>query len=862
MPFPNEHAARIAQPGRFKRARRKNNEFGKGIDVIFGVLDDGRTEVQAIRFKVSEFTVDQARAWLKDHDYKPIEFEPALTTEGLVLEAPVEVTPRFGGRQVQAHVKDGKAQIFSKSGEDVTNEYLLTAGDLARRFGNAVLDGEIIEDAKLVVSQVLYLGKQDLHGVTLESEREYRTSLKDSLWVKFENGIVVTDSAELEGALAIFSKLPGYETSVLKRLDSVYPLDGKTSLWLEARRTWSLAAEVVQVHRIAESDAYNYLLTVSTGVGIKVPLGRVYNVRLEKPVPLGGIVRVVFESLDRYTDPRTNRFWFNAWRPRVVEHLEDRSSTDEALLATELVQESGGILGEEKPYPGRFYIAIGESCKVHVSQTYQEYLQESYPILEDLDSYEASLLEYGYSEDDLAEARRSAIRAAREEELYWDDYFNHDEVVKAQEALHAPLKGPQEVSEAEAPKIPPGGTTQGTLWSRHWRDGLYAHLDHRFKVDGVLNGWVIDDQPPLEEVKAAKEKLGLAPDAPVDTEDVATKLEAALDWRFDPKKPDQKLLVFPEADTPTTWLDVSGKVGTGELGGTDHGPGFFFDVQKGTRKDLGVQQLFFREYFEDGPRYKGRWIVRRIPARNGSDNAGKDRLVWVAWFSKATKDDQIPYILTRRGRMKRDWVPPAGVPGISQEYQKKIPSKLQWWTDKNLGPGERLDLIDQAYNWLAENDPDFPFRPVQAKESARIMRFSVTRTTQEGAAIPGLPKYRWSLFLYAGQCRLFGYQFDQTPLDFQRVTGQGGLMLVDPPEGCRADWLNFEGELPPGAGGNSSKRLAASCMVLDCGDVTVLDWDEGARSWSLDFSGSRLKGQMLLEANGAPDGWDLARMDS
>jgi len=67
-PLPDEHAARQADPGRFTELRRKNAVFGAGIDVIYGILD-GKSVVQSIRFDAAKFTPEEARAWLKAHDF-------------------------------------------------------------------------------------------------------------------------------------------------------------------------------------------------------------------------------------------------------------------------------------------------------------------------------------------------------------------------------------------------------------------------------------------------------------------------------------------------------------------------------------------------------------------------------------------------------------------------------------------------------------------------------------------------------------------------------------------------------------------------------------------------------------------------
>jgi len=78
-PYPNEHAARLEPPEKYDSFRRQNDKFGPGIHAIFGILNGPprKSELQAIRFDAKKFTVAEAKAWLKEHDYKPIRFEPA-----------------------------------------------------------------------------------------------------------------------------------------------------------------------------------------------------------------------------------------------------------------------------------------------------------------------------------------------------------------------------------------------------------------------------------------------------------------------------------------------------------------------------------------------------------------------------------------------------------------------------------------------------------------------------------------------------------------------------------------------------------------------------------------------------------------
>lgn len=88
MPYPNEHAARLEDPAKYADIRRENNKFGKGIHAIWGILESGTVELQAIRFTASMWTVAEAKAWLKAHDYHPILFEEATGTNKVRVIVP------------------------------------------------------------------------------------------------------------------------------------------------------------------------------------------------------------------------------------------------------------------------------------------------------------------------------------------------------------------------------------------------------------------------------------------------------------------------------------------------------------------------------------------------------------------------------------------------------------------------------------------------------------------------------------------------------------------------------------------------------------------------------------------------------
>ena len=78
MPYPNEMAARITEPGKYKEFRRfKPDGFPAGVEAILGIKEGGGSEIQAIRVKKEAMTFAEFKKWLSDNDFKPISVEDA-----------------------------------------------------------------------------------------------------------------------------------------------------------------------------------------------------------------------------------------------------------------------------------------------------------------------------------------------------------------------------------------------------------------------------------------------------------------------------------------------------------------------------------------------------------------------------------------------------------------------------------------------------------------------------------------------------------------------------------------------------------------------------------------------------------------
>ena len=85
MPLPNEHSARVRNPGAFQEGSFRRITLGgkgSGVSAIIGKLKgQTTTTTQTYRFDKTKFTAAEAKAWLKKNDIKTIEFEPAKKGE-------------------------------------------------------------------------------------------------------------------------------------------------------------------------------------------------------------------------------------------------------------------------------------------------------------------------------------------------------------------------------------------------------------------------------------------------------------------------------------------------------------------------------------------------------------------------------------------------------------------------------------------------------------------------------------------------------------------------------------------------------------------------------------------------------------
>ena len=194
-PYPNEHSARIKNPGGYIRLRRKNDYFKSGIDVIWGITKENKTEVQAIRFDKGEYTVAEAKAWLKKNNFKSIDFEPAKEEKSKGANSfplfKVDKKKRIVyGVVMEPDTVDTDGEFIKA--EEIEKAYYKFVEDPDTHFDIQHDDGRTIDKDVRVVE--MYLAPADF---TIEKSQEKIRKgswimglkiLKEGIWEDIENG--------------------------------------------------------------------------------------------------------------------------------------------------------------------------------------------------------------------------------------------------------------------------------------------------------------------------------------------------------------------------------------------------------------------------------------------------------------------------------------------------------------------------------------------------------------------------------------------------------------------------------------------------------------------------------------------------
>lgn len=236
MPFPNFHAARIADPGRFVRFRIAKNRGGRGIDFVFGFKSGGGSELQAVRFDKKLFSVAKARKWLKDRGFRPIKFEPA-TEESKVnvgefedMNGIEEVGRRNSSADAASINAAIRALLSLLDEEDLDGETLLTMHAMV--IDDGLSEGGNIEEARFTEkpwdgSKSRFTIQQLLRSVPraiarwaiAKARREGRDVIKDDLHLPYKEPDGTINLNAVRNARARLNQVKGVPRAILAQAD-------------------------------------------------------------------------------------------------------------------------------------------------------------------------------------------------------------------------------------------------------------------------------------------------------------------------------------------------------------------------------------------------------------------------------------------------------------------------------------------------------------------------------------------------------------------------------------------------------------------------------------------------------------------
>lgn len=822
---------------------------------------------------ISEDKIELGRFFLGQKPTRPAFPEERMTIDSLLRyfkpeDFPVRVEKKYDGARHEAHVDGEKVEIFSDDGEDNTSRLPQTVAALKKlNLKKAVYDIEIEawegkkhlprevvagylhshrepDDSHLVsnIFGLLYDG-EDLHKKTEDERRAALEKIKfpqstiNEPDLKYRLNLVPSKIAkniqELKKIVEDLRWRPASEGVLVKKCAGRYYLnrDSKDN-WFKLHNTAILHGVVVEVIETKVRGVYNYRYAIDQE-DYKVKPGDLAEVKdrewlevgktfsTEKKVSRGDIIQIEFETLNFIKDEKSETVKVTAWVPRFMKAVPERGKPDKV---SEIVRRArkNQILRE------KVITKEGKTLYESLDETEIEYL--------DVEEYKTFVKEYAGI--NFEETTRILATETFLESLVPDEIIEHEiaEMAKTDLGFAAALRK----ASARAKKRP-------RFWAvivNHFRKRS-QHKDFRDKMNAYLEGDTIADLPE----GAITEDIETIADGRHWQEKIKFKFRPDMD-------PATHCVVIPKAKEPMVWLEFDdvgmGKyaaVPPGGVGATRFGWGVFI------REDAGMayptcKKPYFKEYFLNMKKYKGRMVIRLIPVGKEWEKPPKAKLQWQTWFNLK---DQTPYILSRRARLKKDYVPDGvhtTASGLPPDWEKKIPIAMRWWIGK-LTRKEKLARMDKAYNYLIEKG-ELKGKPLKESPEPKQARFIIRRRWWKGPKIiRDIPKQHWDLLIDSGKGYLDEWNLEKDPLikenlEFGIAAFRKKTRIGTPKGESFRKWMEFEGSIPPKhpEWGNPNKRIPAYIKILDKGKV---NWIEDTNLFSsFEFKGKILKRNVIL----------------
>jgi len=741
---------------------------------------------------------------------------------------PVEVDEKFDGMRIQIHKKGDQVKILTINGEDITSK-LPTIVSEAKKQKDSVRDAELTgwEDGYRKGKQigrsdvagyihsktglphdnfyantfdVLWFEGKDIHNQPLSERRAALNSISPSEHIPLVEMKLARNPKALEKAIEWAATFPGSEGAMIKVWSSKYPLTSLSSKWIKFKKEADLEAEVLDIHQVANSKSFNYLMILRSRSGEAIPVGRTYNTPIA--AKKGDILRVAFGNLNMYEDPTTKKVWFNWVFPRVIEKREDKEVPDNDITAKKAHEDTHGEFGQ-KPYPTRYK----ELLKV---DTMNDWLQD----MPDTDFWE--LLEL--SDAELLELN-SMTPGVLFERATQNSVFDAD------------------------PFLTPADEDKNWKFvlQNHFR-GKSLHADLRLERPTFLVGWTINNQiagKPSKDVSTLEEARAFAKN-PSNIKNFHQGEEGA-----------QQVVLEKKSPQPKQWLTAEGAYAPGEVGATKEHEGVFNITAEG-EVEFGAQKPYFHEYFftsKKGPykdAFQGRLVTRLLKNVWGQEKGGRSNFVWMGWFTK----DKEPYILSSRA-VKLGAMPPEGLSWIPKSIRKQIPKEFQYWKMKGKKAKDARDALVKAMKKEIKISFDTIIDSAKLKPKGK---FTLSHIGWRGQIVRrmGWSRQEWHLFL-EDEDKVFDIIMDQDPKENNKVPAIIGARKS-------IELLKMKGSVPPKSALNPDKKTPAFITILESGNFKVIS--ETPNEIILDLKGAGLRGKYTLRREGKGASlWSFSKED-
>ena len=754
---------------------------------------------------------------------------------------PVYSSKKYDGMAVKIDSDGkGKVEIWSEDGEQIDDRMPKTVAEIKRIKKAFTVGGEVEEwkngvhqpreavagyihakttpdDSNLVTNLftcLLFEDEKDLHkrGEDMRQEFLDKIGIEQSTWevpdMKFRlnrvPNLTSRDIDELKKHTEFVRSQVASEGNVAKKAKARYYLDGNSrGGWTKFHNNALLFGIVIERLPTKVKTIFNYRYgidpekySVKAGDLAEVKgkdyleVGKSFNTNEKKE--RGDIIAVEFETFNYIKDEKTDTISVSAWAPRYI----PLDKTGEKKIPTQ-----PDTLSE--------ILRKAKSERVLQEKTITKEGETIYEEVEGIESevdYISDIIEYlNFAEENWGISGDEILDFLEKEE-----FIEKTEVEEIQkEGLPIALRELFKPSPENYPK------NYGVLVN-HYR-GKSLHLDFRRKQNGFLMGETLLTAPK-----------GLITE-PVKTLQDANKWNEIL-WnksKFRPDmNPNEKILLTGKAKQPLMWLNVRKNVfEPGSVGATRFEEGVYSLWDDGMVYP-GVQKPYFREFFLDMKKFKGRMVERLIGVGEAWEKPPKGAVVWEAWTNMV---EQTPYLLTRRARTKKDYIPKEGEKAIPPEWEAKIKPEFKWWI-KGLKPKDRMTRLHQAYNDLIEKEV-LKGRPLKESLETHFIeakaKFILRHHWWKGpVVVRAMPVSHWDLVIDSGKAYLDEWNLEENPLFEEAINAFRKKAAGKTPFGeSYKKWMQFEGPIAPDKG-ESEKWKYQKVKIIEKRDSGFLVEDK------------------------------------